>query len=362
MANRSKAEAQRRADDIARFREELARLGEEGVLALDAAQRERVEAHHRQLLAALSQDFDIDRDARARQLSLGMKVVSFLGALALSAAVFFLFSQFWGLLGTAAQVAILIGTSITTLALTEFIHRRDASGYFAKLAALVAFSCFVINIALFGQIFNMTPTDRALLPWAAYALLLAYRCELRLLLVAGILCIAGYLAARTGAWGGIYWLHFGERPENFFPAALLVFGVPLLADHSRYPGFAATWRISGLLGLLIPMLILGHWGGASYLDWRMAEVEFFYQTLGFLTAAAAIALGVRRGWGDTSNTGTVFFVLFLYTKFFDWWWEWLPKWLFFLLIALSAVLLLLVFQRLRRLGTSAPIGETGGSA
>ena len=54
--------------------------------------------------------------------------------------------------------------------------------------------------------------------------------------------------------------------------------------------------------------------------------------------------------------------IFLYTKFFDWWWEWLPKWLFFLLIALSAVLLLLVFQRLRRLGITTPGSETGGSA
>jgi hypothetical protein len=33
------------------------------------------------------------------------------------------------------------------------------------------------------------------------------------------------------------------------------------------------------------------------------------------------------------NTGITFFVIFLYTKFFDWWWDALPKWLFFLLLA-----------------------------
>ena len=60
-------------------------------------------------------------------------------------------------------------------------------------------------------------------------------------------------------------------------------------------------------------------------------------------------LGVRRGWGEVVNTGQVFFVIFLYTKVFDWWWDWLPKWVFFLLIALSAVFLMLVFQRLRRM-------------
>jgi len=40
-------------------------------------------------------------------------------------------------------------------------------------------------------------------------------------------------------------------------------------------------------------------------------------------------------------------VIFLYTKFYDWWWEIMPKYLFFLVIGLSAVLLLVVFKRLR---------------
>lgn len=344
----SRSDAQQRADAIAVFRQELARLEQEGALQLSAQQAAAVEAHHQHLLARLSETFDIDRDLRARQLSWGMKVASLLGALALAAAVFFLFYQFWGLLSTLTQVGLLIATALATLGLTELIHRRDSSGYFAKLAALVAFACFVLNISLLGQIFNLTPTDRALLPWAAYALLLAYRCELRLLLVAGILCLAAFLAARAGAWSGMYWLHFGERPENFLPAALLSFTLPLLVAQSRYPGFAATWRLAGVLGVLLPMLILGHWGAISYLPWRSAEIEFFYQTLGFVFSAGFVAIGIRHGWNETANTGVVFFVLLLYTKFLDWWWEWLPKWLFFLLIALSAILLLLVFQRLRR--------------
>jgi len=47
------------------------------------------------------------------------------------------------------------------------------------------------------------------------------------------------------------------------------------------------------------------------------------------------------------NTGMTFFVIFLYTKFYDWWWDIMPKYLFFLVIGLSAVLLLIVFKRLR---------------
>jgi hypothetical protein len=39
---------------------------------------------------------------------------------------------------------------------------------------------------MLGQIFNITPTDNALIPWALFAFLLAYVFDTRLLLAAGI--------------------------------------------------------------------------------------------------------------------------------------------------------------------------------
>jgi uncharacterized membrane protein len=349
-----RSEAQQRADDIAAFRAELARLESEGVLRLDAAQAQAVRGHHEALLAGYAGAFDIDRDTKARQLSLGMRVASFLGALALAASVFFLFYQFWGHFSELAQVAILLGAALGSLGLTVAIRARDASGYFAKLAAMVAFACFVLNLVMLGQIFNITPTDRALIPWAALAFLLAYACDLRLLLAAGICCVIAWVAARVGEWGGIYWLHAGERPENFFPVAVLLIAFPLLVDHRRMTGFASIYRVFGLLCLLLPMLVLGHWGWGSYLadheGIATRSIEHGYEVAGFVCSALAIWAGARRGWPDTVNTGITFFVIFLYTKFFDWWWEALPKWLFFLVLALSAILILLVLKRLRRAG------------
>lgn len=349
-----RSEAQRRADEIAIFQAELARLEGEGVLQLQPAQKEAVRAHHAALLEGFAGAFDIDRNLQARQLSLGMRVASFLGALALAASVFFLFYQFWGHFAETAQVAILIGAALATLGLAVAIQMRDASGYFAKLAAMVAFACFVLNLVMLGQIFNITPTDRALLPWAVLAFLLAYACDLRLLLAAGICCVIAFVAARVGEWGGIYWLHAGERPENFFPVALLLFVFPLLVDHRRMTDFAPIYRVFGLLCLLLPMLVLSHWGWGSYLaDYEglsARAIEHGYEVAGFGASALAIWLGARRQWSDTVNTGVTFFVIFLYTKFFDWWWQTLPKWLFFLVLGLVAILILLVLKRLRREG------------
>jgi uncharacterized membrane protein len=357
MNSPSRHDALQRADQIRVFQNEIALLESEGVLALSAEQRQRVEEHHRQLLGQYAQSFDIDRDKRASQLSLGMRIASLFGALALSASVFFLFFQFWGLLSTPVQVSILIAAPLLMLGVTLFIQHKDASGYFAKLAALVAFACFVLNISMLGQIFNITPSDKALLPWAALAFLLAYACDLRLLLVAGILCMIAYIAARTGTWGGMYWLSFGERPENFFPAALMLLAVPQFVPHRRFADFPPMYRIFGLLTLFLPILVMGNWGNSSYLDWDVDFIEGSYQVAGFVVAALAVWLGVRKQWPEVINTGVTFFVIFLYTKIFDWWWESMPKYLFFLVLGLVAVLFLVVLKRLRATGYKLLKGE-----
>ena len=349
MTAASRTEAQQRADEIRVFREELARLERESVLHLDDSQRTALLAHHEALLAGLAQSFDIDRDAKAKQLSLGMRIASFVGAIALAASVFFLFYQFWGYFSTPVQLTVLLTAAFGSFLATMWIDQRDATGYFTKLAALVAFACFVLNIAMIGQIFNITPSDKALLPWAALALLLAYSFDLRLLQAAGILCLIAFISARTGTWSGMYWIHFGERPENFFPAAIAMFMVPQVFDHARFTGFAPLYRIFGMLSLFVPMLVLANWGYISYLDLNAGLIEGIYQTLGFVGTAAFIWYGTRRHWNEVVNTGVTLFVIFFYTKLFDWWWDAMPKYLFFLLMGLSAILLLVVFKRLRRM-------------
>jgi uncharacterized membrane protein len=349
MTTPDKASAQLRADQIQAFDRELAELKRHEVLSLTPEQQTAIDSYHEALFSELRQAFDVDRSQQEKQLSLGMRIASFLGAVALAASVFFLFYQFWGRLGTSAQVAVLVGASIASFVTTVVLAGRDASGYFTKLAGLVAFTCFVLNLSMLGQIFNITPTDNALLVWAALALLLAYAYDVRLLQVAGILCIVAFASARVGAWSGMYWIHFGERPENFFPIAIVLFLVPQWIDHRRFNGFDLSYRVSGMVTLLLPMLVLAHWGRSSYLGLDPDIVEGGYQLLGFALSAGAIWLGLRRGWGHVINTGVTFFVVFLYTKFFDWWWDIMPKYLFFLVLGLAAILCLLILKRLRKL-------------
>ena len=341
-----KQQAQARADRIRAFQQELETLQGEGVLSLPADTRTALASHHGALLRALAADYDIDISSQQKSLSWGMRLASLFGALALSAAVFFFFYRFWGALATSLQVGLLVTAPLLATLGVEFAARRERSLYLASLIGLVALACFVLNLSVLGRIFNIIPSQNAFLAWAAFALLLAYGYGLRLLLVAALTSLMAWLSATVGTWSGCYWLSFGERPENFILAGVLVFALGLHGQRT-HPGFAAIYRVYGLLVVFIAILILANWGRISYLPFASGHIENLYQLFGFVASASAVALGIRLRWPGVVNLGSTFFVLYLYTKLFDWWWDWMPKYLFFLLLGVVAILLLLVFRRLR---------------
>lgn len=344
----SKSEAQQRADRVQAFNQELLCLEQERILHLSDEQRQSVTAYHDSLLVELARCFDIDTNAAARQMSLGMRIVSFLGALALSAAAFFFFYRFWGQFSTGVQTVILVATPLLLVVGVEIAARRERTLYFASLISLVAFTAFVLDLSMLGQIFSITPSQNAFLAWGAFALIIAYTYRLRLLLVAGLSCLMGYMAASIGTWNGIYWLSFGERPENFLMAGALIFAAAFIPQR-RYGEFLPCYRIFGLLAFFIAILILSHWGMGSYLLFPPKQIENCYQISSFILSGLVIWLGIRRSWHGVVNLGSTFFVIFLYTKFYDWWWDWLPKYLFFLAMGGIAVGLLFVLRKMRSL-------------
>ena len=351
MKNRDSA--QLRVDQINAFEQELKQLRSEQVVTLSEDQQQLITSYHQKIRSQLSTQFDVDFNAGGKSLTMGMQVASFIGALALAGSVFFLFFQYWGFFTTPVQVAVLITAPLLTLAATYWIQAHEESGYFAKLAGLISFACVVLNIFMLGQIFNITPSDNALLLWSVYGCLLAYAFNIRLLLVASILCLYGFIAARIGAYNGMYWLSMGERPENFILPALLIFVIPSIFKHIKQPDFSIIYRVFGQCGLLLAILVLSFWGRASYLDWNSDVIEGFYQITGFVFSACFIGIGLKNHWKSVLYTGNTFLVIFMYSKFFDWWWDWLPKYLFFFLVGLSAVLVLLIFKRLRLLQNQA---------
>ena len=340
--------ARQQADDIAAFQRELANLERQSVLTLDPTRHAAVAAHHDHLLAHLHQRFDIDRTPADRQLSAGMRLASFVGAMALAAGVFFLFHQVWDRFPTALQVVTLVGAALGAVVMTLVVDRRDPTGHFTRLAAMVAFACFMANVVILQRIFNVPLTLNSLLPGTALAFLLAYAFGLRLLLATGIVCLIVFAAVRTATLSGTGWANLVPRPENLIPLGIGLLLVPLIASHARFLGFAATWRVFGLCTLFLPMLVLAYAGALSYLPFTPSLIEGIFQALGLTGTAGAVWVGIRRAWSEVTFTGVIFFVAFFYCKLLEAWWSLMPPYLLFLSMGMAAFVLLSMFKRLRR--------------
>jgi uncharacterized membrane protein len=76
-------------------------------------------------------------------------------------------------------------------------------------------------------------------------------------------------------------------------------------------------------------------------------VERVYEAVGLITSAAAIWTGIARQWTGIVNTGAAFFTIFLFARLYHWWWDWMPKYLFFAAIGGLGILLVMLFKRLR---------------
>jgi uncharacterized membrane protein len=339
--------AQRAADRIRILRQELASEEIQSVLALNADQQSRFEEWSQAKLAALAQQFDIDTTASQKRVSGAMRIASALGALALCAAVVLFFTRYWGYLDTPVQLTIVVLTPLVLLAGTEFAAQRERTPYFTGLLALVALASFILNLVVVGSIFNISSTERALLPWGVFACVLAYRYGLRLLLALGLVLLMSYIAALYTAEMGYHWLDFYSRPEHFLMLGLFVFTVPFYWNHPHSTDFPPVYRLVGSLAFFIAILSLAGSGASSYLPWKTINVERFYEISGLILSAAAMWLGIMRNWNGLVNTGALFFIIFLLTRLYHWWWDWMPRYLFFAVIGALGIALVLAFRRVR---------------
>lgn len=348
MSERSgRLSAQARADRIRAFREELAALELEQGVALTGDQRARITAHHDALIAELAGRYDIDTTATQKQLALGLRIASFLGALAFCIAVVLFVERFWGGLTTGMQVALLILATLVPLVLAEVAARRERTLYFAGLAALVAFAAFVTNLSLLGQIYNIPPTQHAFALWGGFALALAYGYGLRLLLFAGLVCAAIWVGATLVTLGGWPWDQLWMRTEFLLPAAA---GALLLSTRPHTgirDGLESVARLFGLILLFVVVIWYASLGERSVLPLSREHVEVAYQVTGFALAALAIWAGIRRNWSDITNTGVIAFTILLFIKAVDWWWDWMPRYLFFLVLGGMTLGVMVLLKRIR---------------
>jgi uncharacterized membrane protein len=340
--------AQQRADRIAAFRAELAELEREQGLTLTPDQRAQLDGHHQRVLADLNQQFGADISEPERRISWGMRLVSLLGGVAFFVALFLFLQRIWGALPIAAQVAVLVFIPLLLLAATAYGAGRKVASYYLALLGLATGTAFVLGLSVLGSIFNTVPSPHALLAWGAFAFLVAYAFGLRLLLGAGLVLLCAWTATWLGARGGVHWESVLSRGGYFIPGAALLYAMPWLSRGRNPPDFDFVYRVCGAAVGLIALLILSKSADLCCPVPATRMVETLYQIAGLLVSAGVIWHGLRLGRNGLVNLGGAAFVTFLFVCLHGWWWDWMPRYLFFLLIGMTALGLLAAFRRLRR--------------
>jgi hypothetical protein len=329
----NKDDAQERADQIAAFRAEVRQLEQEGVRPFDKAQLATIARHHEAVLERLAGEFDIDRTAAERRMSVGMRLASGFGAATLTAAVVSFLYQVWGAIPTPGQVILLTAGPVTATIAMIMAGTIERTRYIAAVMAVVACGALVTQTVLLGEIFNLRSSPHPLLLWGAFAIAIAAPWRFVLPFALGVLSLVCYAAALTFWLSGFPWTMAIERPEP-----LMIVATALLPFASRVPQELAPGVRSVLLILtLAPVLVMSGFGQPSLLPWTWPTIRVAYQVVGALAALAVLAAGVRRSQDDVVLIGGLFAGVFLITRFVDWWWDWMPRYLFFLILAAVAL-------------------------
>ena len=352
MPTLSKQAAQRRVDQIAAFREEAAALEREGV-ALGAEDLARARAHQDLLLAQFAREFDVDRSARERQMSAGMLLASVFGAAAMTAAVVSFVYRVWGTMPTAAQVTLVTLAPIAALLVAAVAAALERTRYVASLFATVACAAFALQLYVLGSVFNLRSSPHVLGLTGAFALMVALPWRLMLPFAVGAVALSVYAPALAMWATGVSWTNVVSRPE--FIAASMTIAVRVVSRGSDDLTRAARLLLMVLaLGMLFLMTVRVM---PSVLPASEETVAIVYQVLAAVVTVALLVAGIRSGSEEVTLLGTLFGAAFLLSRFVDWWWDWMPRYLFFLIVGAVAVLALLALMRLRAAAGPRPAGE-----
>lgn len=343
---RDRAAAQGRADRIRAFRAELTALTHAGVGRLADEQLRQITQYHDELLSRLAAQYEVDRTEAAGRLSRGMQVASLLAAVALTAAIYSLVGRFWGRLELPLQATLLCAFPLMALVTVEVAAHRERTLYISSIFALVAYGTFWLAIFALGDLLNVPVTPSAIWAGALFGVALALPYGFRLVLGAALLALLAALSGSVFQGAGMPWTAAAEFPEIVTAAAFLM---AILASRfsAIHPAFGAVTRLVACSVAFVGLLVLSSAGQASLLPTPHRVSEFIYQGVLLVTAVVTLVIAVRRRWTETIYVAAVTLTVFMFLRFVDWFWEGLPRYLFFFMLAALAFAWLWMLRRLR---------------
>ena len=339
--------AQGRIDQIEIFDRELAHLRADRVIHLTDSQVTAIAAYHRHIIHELTTRYDADASDSGRQLSMSMRIVSVIGAFLLGSSIFVCFYHFWADFNVATQTFLLCAAPTSTFAFALVVRARDRTGYFSRLSAALCYASFVLTVVILPPLWNINIGSASVLSCTAFGFILAYEMCSRLQLCAALIGVLIYSAALVTISLGAPWWVFAERPENFYPGAVILLVIPSLISQRHYADFGPLYRLIGTIILLGTFLILASWPSLSYLAYTPHAVSAAYKIVILAGGGAGIYIGVTRQLPEISFVSSLSLLILIGLEACDWLLPKLPAYQFFLIMSALTIGALYVLNVLR---------------
>ncbi|MBD1385978.1 DUF2157 domain-containing protein [Mucilaginibacter rigui] len=169
---------------------------------------------------------------------------------------------------------------------------------------------------------------------------LAYRMGSRLIWLFALVSLGSWFGTETGYqtnWA-LYFLGMN------YPLRFVLFGLILVSTCHLLKGkkwFAYFWELTyvvGMLYLFMSLWLLSIFGNYGSLDmwWQIKQISLFYWgIISAVVAGAFMLYGLKFKDVIAREFGITFLIIFLYTKYFEYFWDHTNKTLFFAILALS---------------------------
>jgi hypothetical protein len=167
---------------------------------------------------------------------------------------------------------------------------------------------------------------------------LAYRMESRLIWLFALVSLGSWFGTETGYQ--THWSYYFLGMN--YPLRFVLFGLVLVCScHilKRQQWFNFFWELTyvvGLLYLFMSLWLLSIFGNLGSIDtwWHIRQISLFYWgIIAGVVAALFLFYGLKTKDVIAREFGITFLLIFIYTKYFEYFWEHTNKTIFFAILA-----------------------------
>jgi hypothetical protein len=170
--------------------------------------------------------------------------------------------------------------------------------------------------------------------------ILAYRMDSRLIWLFALVSLGSWFGTETGyqtRWS-YYFLGLNYPLRFVVFSILLVAGCFILKNKKWFAFFWELTYVLGLLYLFISLWLLSIFGNYGSIDywWHIKQISFFYWgIISAIVAGAFLLFGLRSKDVIAREFGITFLLIYIYTQYFEYFWDYTNKTLFFAILGAS---------------------------